>query len=135
MLSIEWKTDYCTGIRLLDTQNKHLVETLNQLFEYQDNNPNHSLFGQISSRIVAYISKHFEQEELFLEQFDPDELAEHQQQHFLFQENLKYFCQNVVGRGRDAEMELCQYVQDWVVFHIAHVDKSIARSIKNTTLA
>jgi hemerythrin-like metal-binding protein len=132
MLSIEWQTSYCSGIPLLDTQNKQFIETLNLLFEYQDNDPDHGFLCQMLWKIVAYAHEHFRQEELFLEQFDPDELAEHRQQHFLFQENLTRFCRNVTRDGLDAAVELNQYVRDWVVFHIAHVDKSIARSIKNS---
>ena len=81
---------------------------------------------------MAYAHEHFRQEELFLEQFDPDELAEHRRQHFLFQETLTCFCRNVTRDGLDAAVELNQSIRDWVVFHIAHVDKSIARSIKNS---
>lgn len=130
MLSIEWDNTFSSGIPLLDTQNKHFVETLNLLFEYENTTSDVDLLHQRLQKTEVYIREHFRQEELFLERFDPDDLGEHQSQHFLFLENLKYFCQDLITAGPDALDELSCYMRDWAVFHITQVDKSIAQRIK-----
>ena len=131
MLSIEWENSYCSGILFLDTQNKHFVETLNLLFEYQDTKPtNASLFHRFQE-VKDYARENFRQEEAFIEQFDPEGLAEHQLQHFLFLENFKCFCYDVRDGTPGAAEELSYFIRDWIVFHIAYVDKTLAERIKN----
>ena len=98
MPSISWKDMFCTGIPLLDTQNKHFVERLNLLIQSQYNAQNKDIYCQMFREFLPYVQDHFRQEDLFYEQYDPQELEEHQQQHFLFQENLNSFIPDG-GRG------------------------------------
>ena len=133
MLSIKWDDTYCNGIPLLDTQNKNFVEMLNLLFEYQDTNPDTSLLYQKFREVETYAREHFRREELFLERFYPDELADHRSQHSLFLDNLKCFSCNVVSDGPDAVNDLSCYIRDWAVIHIGFMDKSITSCIKIPT--
>ena len=129
MLSIYWKNTFLTGIPLLGTQNKHLVERLNLLLEHQYNERNKDFHCQMFRDFLSYIQDHYRQEELFYEQYDPQDLDEHREQHFLFQENLNGFFPDVMNEGPDASRGLSEFVRDWFVFHILHVVKNIACNI------
>ena len=132
MPSIDWDNTFCTGIPLLDVQNKHFVERVNLLFEHQHEEWNKDFICQIFHDYLAYTQNHFRQEELFYEQHDPQELYEHREQHFLFQENLNSLFPDVMDEGPDASRGLSEFIRDWTVFHILHVDKNIACSIRNS---
>jgi hemerythrin-like metal-binding protein len=133
MASIEWDTHYCTGIPLLDTQNKHFIEILNQLLDQQATNNDRHVLCLMFGNLLGFVQEHFRQEELFYEQYHLDELSEHRQQHFLFQENLNFFYRDVVKEQNqdNVSKELCEYLRDWAVFHVAYVDKSMAHNIKS----
>ena len=132
MPSIYWGNTFITGIPLLDAQNKHLVERLDSFFEHQCNERNEDFDCLMFQEFLFYIQDHFRQEELFYERYDPQDLDEHRQQHIFFQENLNGFIPDVINEGSEASRGLFEYIRDWVVFHILHLDKNIACTIKNS---
>ena len=130
MLSILWEDTYRTRIALLDTQNKHLLEMLNVLFELQQGESDSNLLTQKLWETLDHLIHHFKQEEQLYELYVPDDLEEHRYQHFLFQDNLKSYCCSVIEGETENSHALCEYICEWVVFHILHMDKNIARKIK-----
>jgi hemerythrin len=132
MSNISWDAKFRTGIPILDTQNKHFLEKVNLLSECLYNEVNNDSSSRIFRDFLSYTQNHFKQEELFYEQYDLQELDEHRQQHFLFQENLISFSSEVINEGPDALKGLTEFIQDWVVFHILYVDKNITSSIQNS---
>ena len=130
MHSILWEDTYRTRVPLLDAQNKHLMEMLNVLFSLQQEQPDSNLLTQKLWDTLNHLIHHFKQEELLYEQYVPEELEEHRYQHVLFQDNLKSYCFAVVEGENENSHALCEYIREWVVFHILHMDKNSARKIK-----
>lgn len=125
MVSIEWKKTCCTGIPLLDTQNKHLVEMLNSLFEFHRIEHNPAALLKTLQGIYKHIREHFRQEEELYKQYLPEYLEEHQLQHSMFLENFDSAIENGIS---DSE-NLYGYIRDWVVFHIENMDMNCANKI------
>ena len=127
MLQIEWSTNYCTGIRLLDTQNKHTFEMLKLLFEFQREDPGPDMFHQLFRQTVNHLEEHFQEEEQFYQKHAPQELDSHRLQHQDFLQALDHRCNDLT----ETSGTLCEYVLDWMIFHILNFDKNAAYSIKS----
>ena len=130
MQSIQWENMFHTRVPLLDTQNKHLVEMLNVFFELQNEQPESDVLFEMLWRISKHFNEHFKQEELLYEQYVPEDLEEHRYQHSLFQDNLTSYCVSVLERETEPSHILCEYIRDWLVFHISHMDMNTASKIQ-----
>lgn len=132
MFSIEWAKKYSTGIAFLDIGNEHFAETSNQLLQILQSHAECDSHQDLILSIIAHAQDHFKCEEAFLRNFNLDELEEHCQQHSIFLDNLKEFSGNLSKENREAKVQLCQFIRDWYVFHVTHMDQHIAVAIKNS---
>jgi hemerythrin-like metal-binding protein len=130
MLQIEWDIEYCTGIELVDTQNKHFVGLLNVLFEIQQNEPEAGLLYRMLRETMDRLHEHFVQEEQFYGRHAPLEADSHRRQHYYFLKTVDHFEDDALNAESTAAQALCEYLREWTIFHILNFDKHIACAIQ-----
>ena len=129
---VEWGERYATKIPLIDEQHKELINLTNRLFEAcLQGDQTAQAFMDTVRGVADYINYHFSAEEKMLEKIKYPELAEHKKQHAILArqvlENIRLF-----EEGRKfIPNSFVRAMKDWILTHIAMIDKRYADYIVN----
>lgn len=132
-MALQWTEQLETGINLIDTQHKELIDKVNELLEAcQQGKGKHTLSGFIDF-LAEYVVMHFSEEEKYMKQFKYPEYAEHKAQHTQF---LKSFGElktkfDLQGSGTALVLMTNRTVVDWLVTHIKRTDKALGEFLKD----
>ena len=83
MAYLVWQEDLNTGIQVIDTQHKRIVEMINQLHDAQAQH-DRALLGNVIEELVDYTLSHFAFEETLLEDSGYQFTRAHKKVHELF---------------------------------------------------
>jgi hemerythrin len=122
---VKWDERYSVGIRMIDDQHKELINMANTLYVgcLQGRDAARQCFTRIIHGLVDYVNYHFSAEEQFLAAIEYPDLPAHKTQH-------RGFVREIMQQVKDFEEgkvfvpnKFARYLRDWVLAHIAYVDK------------
>ena len=127
-----WNHNFETGIELIDTQHKRLVELLNKLVNHLGSQSDSGGLGEIFDELKAYTVVHFQCEEVIwhneLGDAEWEESHRHTHTHFVDQiqrlqaeqhlRPLEQVIQDIVG-----------FLTHWLAMHIIESDKRLALTV------
>ena len=131
---IIWSPTFSCGVKLIDEQHKGLVKMVNEMFNHVsgDEEEEHEYFNKIIKEAVDYIKVHFATEEKIMRLTKFEGFAEHKKEH-------DNFVLTVVGnifayRAKEhfTLLTFTKFLKDWVLSHIAVMDKKYFDHFKNT---
>lgn len=125
--SIEWNDSYLTGIDEIDNQHKMIFKLANSI-----STQNTQL--EIASSVLElykYTRKHFNDEELFMEQNNYPDLKLHQEMHNGLIENLNQISATQL-RNNDSINAFKIFIIKWIVEHIMVHDKKFIVYCQNS---
>ena len=103
---------------------------LKLLFGLQQNKSAPGLLRRIFYETINHLREHFSEEEYFYKVYAPHDLEEHRNQHQLFLETMEHLGYDAFEEGTEASRAMCEYLRNWMIFHILHFDKNTAYDIK-----
>lgn len=128
MAYMEWTWDLESGIPVIDTQHKRIIEFINQLFDAcQTGNieeTNHVMEG-----LLNYTVTHFEFEEDLQEKAGYPFLKAHQRIHEIFMKKVSEIRARS-AKGEDVAPELLSLLKGWLASHIKGEDRDYVESVK-----
>ena len=137
---VEWGPQYATGIDLIDTQHKALVDLTNQLYKaslIRDGNFE-AVFKDSMSRLVEYVRFHFSAENELLERVEYPNHGDHKKEHEILVMQILDAAKAYEEGNKFAPNALVRDLKDWVFGHIALVDREysafVAEQKKNGLL-
>jgi len=122
---VKWNDAYALGIKVIDDQHKGLLDIVNDLFNHASANKEeeHEYFKSVIKQAVDYIKNHFATEEKIMISTKYKGYDEHKKLH-------EEFILTVIKTAKDFESgkrltltSLGYFLKDWVLSHIAVVDK------------
>jgi len=126
MAYIEWQSDYSVGVAVIDEQHKHFVGILNKLYEIIQDSKTSEL-DSITKELAQYTKKHFDTEENYFKKFKykyaDEHIAEHERLITEVDEFFKESGENRLIRS----FELLEFLEKWLVGHLATMDKSYTK--------
>ncbi len=123
MSMMVWSDDYSVDIQEIDEQHKCLVELINKLYNALAAKGQRNEVASVLDQLVEYTKIHFAVEEALMRIFHYREYEEHKSIHDKIVVDVVGFQQRF-HRGDDSVgMELLQYLKDWLVSHILHIDR------------
>lgn len=127
MAYMEWSSDLDTGIAVIDTQHRRIVDLINEL-----NTANESGDPKITNHVLAelvdYTVSHFSfEEELQLKANYPFYKA-HKRVHEVFTKRVKEF-QERAAAGENVTPELLSMLKIWLVNHIKGDDADYVEAV------
>ena len=122
---ITWSNTFSCGIRLIDDQHKELVKLVNDMFYHVtgDDEQEREYFNKVIKETVDYIKTHFATEERLMRFTKFEGFDEHKREHDNF---LLTVVENILAyRSREhfTLLSFTKYLKDWILSHIAVVDK------------
>ena len=86
---ITWTPKLETGIAIIDSQHKRLVDIINELDEARKAGRSNEVLGAMLEELVEYTFTHFRVEEKLMENHQYEQLDEHRGEHRIFTDHIE----------------------------------------------
>jgi len=122
---ITWSNKFACGIRLIDNQHKELVRLVNDMFNHVSGNDyaEYEYFNKIIQEAVLYIKTHFATEEKIMLATNFEGYADHKRKHDSFVLSVASHINDFRYGRRVTLFSFTKFLKDWVLTHIAVMDK------------
>lgn len=135
---MQWTKDLSVGVEKIDEQHRELFEKINNLVAAVKQSVCKYKIGDVIMFLEDYVVFHFGEEEKYMRQFGYPGYQAHKKQHDKFIENfneLKKELPKLEGGKNpgsyDLSVETNQVVVDWILDHIAKVDRQLGEFLKD----
>lgn len=134
---MEWTEKLSVGVDLIDSQHKELFSKINELVSAIKQQTCKYKISDVIQFLEEYIVFHFGEEEKYMRENGYPGYPRHREHHKTFMENfqeLKRELRKLEGGKRRGSYELSvmtnQVVVDWILDHIAEVDRKFGEFLK-----
>ena len=135
---MQWTDELSVGVEIIDTQHKELFLRINDLVAAIRQSACKYKIGDVVKFLGEYITFHFSEEEKLMKQCGYPALKQHREHHKKFIANFKRIKARIPeleGGAKpgsyDLSMETNQIIVDWILDHIARVDKAFGEFLKD----
>ena len=128
---ITWSPRLETGITIIDSQHKRLVEIINDFADALEAGRSAEVMGAILDELVAYTETHFSIEEKLMASHDYEDIANHRREHRVFTDQIKMDQYNFNAGAWKFEKKMLDYLRSWLVNHIAVSDQAYVPTLKD----
>ena len=129
----EMKPEYYIGIDMIDQEHKQLFDYANEAYELLQEEFTPDKYDKIDAileKLRDYTVKHFSDEEAYMESIQYKKIFTQKIQHQEFITKLDKFIEEHENETEDQDeqiMSILNYLTDWLVNHILHVDGQIPK--------
>jgi len=129
---ITWSPKFACGIKLIDDQHKQLVALVNDMFNHVTGNnvQEYEYFNRVIQEAVRYIKLHFATEEKIMLATNFSGYLEHKRKHDSFVVTVADSINDFRYGKRFTLYAFTKFLKDWVLTHIAVMDKQYFEYIK-----
>ena len=122
---ITWSNTFACGIKLIDDQHRHLVNLVNEMHRHVTGDPEEEqeYFNKVVHETEKYVKIHFATEEKIMIAANFSGYAEHKMAHDKFIITVKKYISDFSTGKRLSLYSYTQFLKDWVLSHIAVMDK------------
>jgi len=129
-MALEWKSEYSVGVKEIDDQHKKLVATISGLFQVIDERKGQETLEKTFDKLVNYGIEHFETEEKYFDEFHYEFAGEHKKAHQAFKDKISDFYKKYKGNDVEISFELADFLEDWLLDHLATEDQKYVKCFK-----
>lgn len=125
---MKWTSALATGHEIIDEQHRSLFDCRDALVMAATEQ--RTLLAVYSmTRLKRYVREHFDTEEAVMKQSGFPKLEEHLAEH----ERFRIKMADIQGKAiiLDVSLEMVEFLNDWLVSHIARSDMEYARHLEN----
>lgn len=131
MAYMEWTQDLESGIPIIDTQHKRIVDFINELDNAcRTGNPDET--HHVMEGLLNYTVTHFEFEESLQEKAGYTYLKAHRRIHEIFMKKVAEI-RGRSSKGEDVALELLHLLKGWLASHIKGEDRDYIESVRIIT--
>lgn len=123
-----WKENFSIGVQSIDQQHQELIDLLERCTKKSI--ASRDEFERLFVEMKTCADIHFKTEEKMMQTLNYPELAEHQKQHRLFEENLELLEEEMKNWKKFTVITLTSLLRDWFIQHILDCDKKIGVHIR-----
>jgi len=129
---VSWSDSYSMGVKLIDDQHKGLLDFVNDLFNHSTGNEDEerAYFKEVINQALQYIKMHFQTEEKLMIMTKFIGYAEHKKKHDDFKLTVIKSVKDFDSGKRLVLEKFAYFLKDWVLTHIAIVDRQYAEYFK-----
>jgi hemerythrin len=132
MVKIEWTPGLATGIELVDTQHKMLLEKLNDISEAIEKQQGTDVIIKTLDFMMDYTDFHFTDEEKHMKEHKYPRIDYHKKMHQEFVDTLNTMITEFKEDGATERLaeSVNIYLFNWLVTHIKGVDGAYGKYLK-----
>ncbi len=137
---MEWNESLSVGFRKIDAEHKELFKMIKELVDAINQHTCKYKIDDVIKFLEDYVKNHFAMEENYMKEFEYPEYRQHRAEHEKFMidfAELKGELQEIKASGSYAgsyELSVTtnQVLVDWLLDHIAKVDRKLAEFLNKT---
>lgn len=119
---VKWKEEYQLGFEKIDSQHQYFVGLINELYEAIIKLELKDKLAVIFSKLSTYAANHFATEEAYFKEFAYEGAVEHIAEHQKLLNRLEELRQQIAEDKLELSFELIDFLEDWLLNHLATVD-------------
>lgn len=131
-MAVTWSEDLDTGIAVIDSQHRRIVDYINQLEAHLGDNDRDAIQA-VLVELVDYTQSHFAFEESLQEEAGYRYAKPHQKVHQLFIRRINEYSERF-SLGQEIAHELHQVLVSWLLNHIRRDDADYTAAVKENML-
>lgn len=122
---VTWSSKFSVGVKLIDDQHKGLLDLVNDMFNHVtgDDDTERAYFNQVIQQAVGYVKVHFYTEEKIMLGTNFHGYPEHKKAHDSFILTVVDHIKSFESGKRMILSEFTKFLKDWILTHIAVMDK------------
>jgi hemerythrin len=128
-MTIEWTSDWETGIEVIDVQHKKIFDYINEL-EGAMKSHNRDAVGHVLDELTDYTVSHFAFEENLLEEAHYEFQASHKVIHDTFIKRIATYKKDH-EEGKDVGDQLRDMISTWLYHHIKRDDMAYVNAVQD----
>lgn len=131
---VTWSSTFSVGIQIIDDQHKGLLDLVNDMFNHvnTDEESQRKYFADVIQQAVKYIKIHFSTEEEIMTRVKFPGYAKHKREHESFVLTVVEQAKSFESSKRFGLLEITKYLKEWILTHIAIIDRNDFAVIKKT---
>ncbi len=131
MAFFTWSDEYSVGVGTMDRHHQKLFQIINKLHDAMKAGTAKDMVSGILKELLEYTRYHFGEEEKMLESINYSGLPEQKAAHKIFIQKIEEYQKEAdMGMGAFLGADIARTVSDWLVKHIAQVDKKYSEAMK-----
>lgn len=131
-MPIKWDSSLDTGIEIIDSQHKRIIDYINQLEDAAKQRDRGGI-GEVLDACVDYTLSHFAFEENLQQEAGYEYSKPHKKVHDLFVRRINEY-QERFNKGEDVTDELHGLLARWLISHIKQDDADYVAAVKKNML-
>jgi len=129
-MPLPWEKSYSVGIQEIDGQHQKFIGILNSLYQALESLRPQKELGAILSELIAYATLHFQTEERYFDLFNYSGSTEHKERHRELAEKLLTLQKEYASGKKDITNDLVDFLENWLVDHLATQDQKYVACFK-----
>jgi hemerythrin len=126
---INWSDQFSVGVNKFDFQHKNLIKQINDLHMAMSMGNGKSSLGTILNNLADYTVKHFADEEREMQRTNYPNYMAHKREHDRLIEKVQDLQERMASGKVLLTMEVMNFLKDWLMNHIAKVDKQYSEHL------
>ncbi len=126
---IAWDKAYDTGIDVIDTQHRKIIDYINQLHKAISTNDKKEI-DKVFDNLFNYCVSHFSFEESLMAEHGYQNTEGHRAVHDSFTQRISRY-RSEWDQGKDISRRLLNDLKIWLIAHIQKEDQYYAQEIRN----
>lgn len=123
MSLLTWNDSYSVGVKTIDQQHSGLFAMVNELHTAMMNGQAKNVVGSLLGKLVKYTLEHFAYEERMMAAAQYPNAAAHHTRHADLTQKVEEFMARYKRGDTTVNIELLQFLGDWLTKHILREDK------------
>jgi hemerythrin-like metal-binding protein len=124
MAFLEWNEQYELGLPHIDLQHTMIVNMINELYMSLETREEEDTTDKILEKLLCYVEEHFATEESAMQENNYPDQDTHLAAHEAFKVKVNRLHHRHQAGERIAGHELSEFLKDWLLEHIATMDKA-----------
>lgn len=131
MSLMTWNDSYSVGVKTIDQQHTGLFAMVNELHTAMMNGHAKDVVGALLGKLIKYTLDHFAYEERMMGSAKYPQLADHHTHHVDLTRQVEEFMARYKRGDTTVNIELLQFLSDWLTKHILQEDKQYGPWMKS----
>jgi hemerythrin len=126
-MSVQWTPALAVGIEIIDDQHKELFRRVDSLMEAMKWAKGRTEIRTVIAFLGTYVVEHFQQEEVYMQEFAYPDYKSHKQEHDSLVQEYKGMKNTLLTSGLNAMevVKIQRRLVDWLGHHIGEADKAL----------
>lgn len=125
MAYFPWNDSYSIGVELFDNEHKKLVAIANELHDAVTEDADTPVLERILDRLIEHVVLHFRHEEMYFDDWNYPERAEHVASHRRLRRQIFEYRERFLKRpSPELVSEVFEFLRLWLMQHILTEDRA-----------